>query len=306
MPEGIFAPLRLKGKDALDLIHRLSTNDLTKCRPGMSVPTVFTNEKGRIIDRVEVLAVEDGAWVICHRAAAGSVRNWIEKYTIAEDVEITDVTLLFDVTSVVLNDADSTIVEGAGSSGSGDIREWSVRFGPYTVRRYLMRATETSAFTAQLKASGAEILSAPAYRALRVACGIPSFPEELNDAHNPLESGLRSDISFTKGCYIGQEVIARLDAFKKVQRDLVVLSVDMDDALIPDAAVIETPAGVAGEVTSIGGWQESLHGVMVMGHIQRSALAEGVTLRVRATAGSAPARLLGPAGDAGFSGSMPA
>ncbi|HEX7573278.1 MAG TPA: tRNA-modifying protein YgfZ, partial [Bacteroidota bacterium] len=67
---------------------------------------------------------------------------------------------------------------------------------------------------------GARWIGRKAYEGFRIDRGIPAAPGELNDAFNPFECGLRDSISFTKGCYIGQEVIARLDTYGKIRRHL--------------------------------------------------------------------------------------
>jgi folate-binding protein YgfZ len=67
---------------------------------------------------------------------------------------------------------------------------------------------------------GARWIGLTAYEGFRIARGIPACPGEINNAYNPLESGLRDSISFNKGCYIGQEVIARLDTYGKIKRHL--------------------------------------------------------------------------------------
>jgi folate-binding protein YgfZ len=59
------------------------------------------------------------------------------------------------------------------------------------------------------------------FESYRIMCGIPAHPSELSLDFNPMEARLINLISFTKGCYIGQEVIARLDTYKKVQKQLV-------------------------------------------------------------------------------------
>ena len=64
------------------------------------------------------------------------------------------------------------------------------------------------------------------YEEYRVLHGIPGFLHELSTSYNPLEAGLLPLVSFTKGCYIGQEVVARLDTYKKVQRRLVRLKIE--------------------------------------------------------------------------------
>ena len=73
--------------------------------------------------------------------------------------------------------------------------------------------------------AGDEPMGTEAWEALRVALAVLVHGTELGDAYNPLEAGLMGAISFTKGCYIGQEVIARLDTYQKVQCRLVSLAI---------------------------------------------------------------------------------
>ena len=77
--------------------------------------------------------------------------------------------------------------------------------------------------TAALAATGAQLADAAEWEALRVASGAPAFGNEMGEPYNPLEAGLIGAIDFTKGCYIGQEVIARLDSYDRVQKYMAVL-----------------------------------------------------------------------------------
>jgi folate-binding protein YgfZ len=85
---------------------------------------------------------------------------------------------------------------------------------------------------------------------LRIRSGIPAFPNEINERHNPWEARLDDSLSLTKGCYIGQEVIARLNTYKKVQRRLsgVTLSarVGPGDPLTKEEEVVGEASTVAG------------------------------------------------------------
>jgi aminomethyltransferase len=85
---------------------------------------------------------------------------------------------------------------------------------------------ELESILAKLGALGATPMERATYETLRVENGIPSPGRELTETYNPLEAGLTTLISWTKGCYIGQEVIARLDSYDKVQRHLVGLTLD--------------------------------------------------------------------------------
>ena len=89
-----------------------------------------------------------------------------------------------------------------------------------------------------------------AYQALRVERAIPYQGREMGDAYNPLEAGLIGSIDFRKGCYIGQEVIARLDTYRKVQKHLVVLHFP-GDAQVSEGDVLEHEGQNMGTVTSV-------------------------------------------------------
>lgn len=81
-----YACVRATGADALDLLHRLSTNDLRRLRSGQVARTILTNEKGRMIDLITVAALEDGLLFLVSRGNEHHVQRWIEKYTIAEEI----------------------------------------------------------------------------------------------------------------------------------------------------------------------------------------------------------------------------
>ncbi len=86
------------------------------------------------------------------------------------------------------------------------------------------RQSAVEARLAAVRRAGAIELTDDDYLELRVLAGVPAGGAELTDARHPLEAGLAADISFTKGCYTGQEVVARQDAYGKVTRRLVGLA----------------------------------------------------------------------------------
>ena len=93
-------------------------------------------------------------------------------------------------------------------------------------------------------------MEADSYEAFRIASGVPAYGPELGEEVNPLEAGLWDSVSFTKGCYVGQEVVARLNTYEKVKRYLAMLS--LEDGAIPDAGAPLTVDGKdAGKLTSV-------------------------------------------------------
>ena len=89
------------------------------------------------------------------------------------------------------------------------------------------------------------------------------FPNEINDLTNPYEVELISNVSFTKGCYIGQEVIARLDTYDKIQRQLIILSSnEFSDNLQPD--IYDAEQNVVGQFTSLSSFSKSIFGLALV------------------------------------------
>jgi tRNA-modifying protein YgfZ len=298
VPMDSFAPLFLKGKDAQDLLHRLSTNDLRRIPEAGAIRTVLTNEKGRIIDWVELRPGKDHLLVVCHAGARETVKGWIEKYIITDDVEVLPVSLDMRLTWILLPLTDSSMIrrkiqDDVQRYTLEDLGMWWSSMGPFVGIRGVMAPDLLREFLESAGAMGLEYLTHEAYTALRVAAGVPSCPEELNHAHNPLESPVRSDVSFTKGCYVGQEVIARLDSYGKVQRKLVVLRVHGKLPAADRSAEILVDNLLAGAVTSVGACLGDGSG-LVMGYVEKDVATGGKAISVRVEALQVAAEVFSP------------
>ena len=122
-------------------------------------------------------------------------------------------------------------------------------------------------------AAGAVPIGLEAYEVLRVERGAPGYDRELGESYNPLETGLWGSISFTKGCYIGQEVIARLDTYQKVQRHLVSLSFSAD-AQVAEGSKLAREGSEVGHVTSVA--KTPLTGELIgLGYVRKEAAQVG-------------------------------
>ena len=252
---------RITGVDALDLLHRISTNDLLNRPADQSITTVFCNEKGRVIESAEILCrggdltgrdlrgpdltgsdlTGSELFMTCSAAGSEALLRWIDKFTITEDIHLIDVSDVFSTHCLIGPQAIqrvTTILLLAGHF-------WHGRFGSLPCLRILSpKETPPESLGALIGIPVVE--SGRTYEFLRVLHSVPLFGHEIVDAFNPYEVGLIDAISFTKGCYIGQEVIARLDTYKKVQRQLRMLWSDSSGMPQPG-----TPVVVAGEHAGI-------------------------------------------------------
>ena len=223
-----------RGEDALDLINRLSTNQMIGLSPNKGVATVLTSNKGRIIDVLSIFNFDNDLFVQASPFASEKIVKWINFYTIMESVNVDDVTTETSMMSLIgpnssnvlkdLIDLDFSLelYEGKQISLNGiDTIVCRSDFAFPDAYDFIVEKHNLDALWEMFRTVGVMSVGSKALDLLRIEQGNPSYTRELTDSYNPLESGLRKYISFNKGCYIGQEVIARLDAYKKVQKYLV-------------------------------------------------------------------------------------
>ena len=256
--------VKATGQDVLDLLNRLSTNEVDSLQLGQGALTILTNDKGRIIDLITVYHMGEYILLFTSPAATEQVGQWIDKYTIVEDVVLEDLThntamlsllgpeaasFLGDVLRLDLStmqDCSFKKVEVAGSEVSL-IRRDALGLPELHL---LLQQEEVEKVWGVLVSNGAVPIGMDAYDALRVEAGRPDYGKELGELYNPLEAGLTGAVSFTKGCYIGQEVIARLDTYDKVQKHLVALTFSGEE-LVKEGMALCRQGREVGTVTSV-------------------------------------------------------
>ena len=255
--------LKVNGEDALDLLNRLSTNKVIDLQPGEGAPTILTTDRGRILDLIVVLNAGRHLLLLTSPGAQEPVIQWLDKYTILEDLTVEDISGSTAMMAVWGPGALAPLEAATGlplaqlplySSveallGGAEVRVVSTRV-PELPAYYVVTSNEAAPIAWQrLVQAGATPIGSEAYEAARVSCGLPVHGREMGDDYNPLEAGLIGCIDFAKGCYIGQEVIARLDTYRKVQKYLVKLAFEPNASVSPGTS-LRQDGKVVGKVTS--------------------------------------------------------
>jgi tRNA-modifying protein YgfZ len=237
------ARVLLRGKDARSFLHRMSTQHVKDLAAGQGRLNVLLTDKGRIVDLVRHLDLgERGVLLIGSKGRGETIRAWLDRYLFSEDVELTDVSAqggALDVTGPPSPDAAAlapfSFLERDGVVVVRDFEPW-----------FLVVSLE------RMPAVTGEPMTRADAEALRIAAMAPG-DAELIDKFNPLDLGLAFEphgaVHWDKGCYIGQEVVARLDTYAKQQRALFGIVVD-PSGLAPGAAVMADGAQL-GELTSV-------------------------------------------------------
>jgi folate-binding protein YgfZ len=213
------AIVSLTGPESLDLLQRISTNDVIKLTGSGTVQTVLTNEKGRIVEVVSLVNAKSGSLLLIGQSNDPLIiKEWIEKYIIMEDIKAEALSGQFN--HLILYDVNQQMVDLSPASIPSEYQVFDEQLSSTKLVHAVAPRKDSRSATTWLKDAGFEAGDEYDFEEFRVMNGIPRFPDELSSLYNPLEAGLQHLVSFTKGCYIGQEVIARLDTYKKVQRRL--------------------------------------------------------------------------------------
>lgn len=230
--------LFLQGSDCIDFLNRLSTNDLKGLSECQCRTTVLTNEKGRIIDIATIFYQGESYLLIVSLHNGQRVKNWLEKFIIMEDVLVvgvfTDVELIaclgsqthlalsniMGIQEVPWSDNFINVVFNNRNLICYKDTKWQMPifyiFEPQNLKSILLPEFMNIASVR----SNIDIINPNVFEIMRVEQGIPILGKEITEQINPLEARLNKYISFSKGCYIGQEIIARLDSYNKLQRQL--------------------------------------------------------------------------------------
>ena len=256
--------LSMKGADAQDLLQRISTNDLSRLQTGDTVETILTNEKGRIIDILLVHKREGNEFLLAGRSKAPKeISGWLNKFIIMEDISVTNVTdnhaqfQLFDITYQEVLSCSSTI----------DCLILQSKNRKNELVRLVVEVAKKDHLSKIIHANGKDQKSDQEYESFRVDRGIPDWPNEICDRYNPLELGLEHCVSFTKGCYVGQEVIARLDTYKKIQKGIMRLGLESNPPSLPSSLFLGDKE--VGVITSCASRTESNSGSAAIGFLDK-------------------------------------
>ncbi|MFN8474116.1 MAG: folate-binding protein [Anaerolineae bacterium] len=231
MDRSAWGRLQLMGRDRLDFLQRMSTNDFAALPAGSGRVTVFTDARGRMIDRAIVYGWSDDILIVNSLSAGHRLTSWLRGFIFYRDkVNISDLTTATGMLTLYgprATDFAQTALGVSLDTETGFTAVDELRalvggaegFGGSAIN-VVVEAADLPALWERVVDAGAMPMGYTAYERLRIAAGWPEYGHEITDMYNPLEAGLLSAVSFTKGCYIGQEVVARTDTYQKLKQHL--------------------------------------------------------------------------------------
>jgi folate-binding protein YgfZ len=232
----------IKGDDFIDLFNRLSTNNIPN-QKNLITDSIFTNENGRFIDIVSVWNTTQYALMISNSLNHQNLLNWIDKFTFEEDISISS-PLKKKVISIFSNNKNNDLnifgeinkneIINRKMGGIEIILSNTSFFNDYKIINLILDDDSKSIESIESYLNSQDIfqMEDSEFNSFRIKNRIPTCGNEIVSSYNPLEIGISHMIDFNKGCYVGQEVIARLDTYDKVQRKLMILDNKKDFDII--------------------------------------------------------------------------
>ncbi|HVC18804.1 MAG TPA: glycine cleavage T C-terminal barrel domain-containing protein [Vicinamibacterales bacterium] len=295
--------LLVSGGDRAAFLHGILTNDIAALAPGQGCYAMYLTVQGRVIADMDVLNTGDAFLLGVHADVTAALCARLDQLVFTEDVRIADgtdalaewhvcgpeaavlVASLAEVSEGRLAPARLAALPEYGSLpvriGAGDVRV--ARLSPTGLDGFslFVDAAHGTFVHRTLVAAGAVELSPEVVETLRVEAGVPAFHRDIDETTIPLETGVEARaISFTKGCYVGQEVIVRVmhRGHGRVARKLVGLAVDGEVVPVPGDP-IRVGDRDAGRVTSAVR-SPALGRPIALGYVHRDCLEPGTAVEI--------------------------
>jgi tRNA-modifying protein YgfZ len=284
--------LEVSGLDRAKFLHNLTTNDVKRLAVGSGVEAFVTSPQGKTLAHVTILAEEDRLLLRADAPLFENTLAHLRKYGLFDDVSIEDITK----STFELHLAGSTALALAESQWGllpplGELKHVSTNSSLRLIRETILSEPgvtvigpvgEAAKIMTDLTARGAVPIDTPSAEALRIEAGTPLFGRDITPENLPQEVGRDSvAISFVKGCYLGQETVARIDALghvNKIWRGLRLK--DGAQGVPPDGAPLEVDGQTVGRVTSAA-YSPGVNAPVARAYVRTTLAAEGTVVWVK-------------------------
>jgi folate-binding protein YgfZ len=285
--------IQASGDDRARLLHAMTTNHVQQLKPGEGCYAFFLNASGRILADVNLFCFQDHFLLDTEPETRHKVYEHLDRYIIADDVTLLDSTEQIATVSVEGPEATGVLAKlGAPlPEAPYSTAEWGTR----TIARadstgiggfFIFVPTQgKAALVRDLEKAGAIAASAEDASIVRVENGRPRYGEEITERFLVQETGQLQAVHFSKGCYLGQEIVERVRSRAQIHRLLRRVEIDTDDA--PAAGTkLKLGDADAGEIVSAV-YSPSLGKTVAMAYVRTSNAEPGAELSL----GLSPARV---------------
>ena len=287
--------LLVSGSEAVSFLNGLITNDMKTLAVSSWMPAVFPNVQGRLLAAVRIIHRADGFLIDTESATLETVAKLLERFTLAGDFRVTEVTKNTSLFSVQGPKA-AEVMGNALSEPAASVERQKMLTAQLEnhSKPGIIRATHTAEdgfdlfvdvseapkLWELLTKAGAQPVSSEGMETLRIEGGIPRYGVDMDETNVVTETNLDDAVSFTKGCYIGQEIIARIRYRGHVAKKLTGVILESEVRLESGAKILSSDEKEIGRVTSFA-FSPRLDRTVALGYVKYDYLAPGTNVRVR-------------------------
>jgi len=285
--------LRITGKDRVSFLNGLLTNDVSQLKESGGQRSALLNSKARILADLHLYAQTDSLLIDAGESSASHVKEILDRFVITEDVQIHDATS--DLVQLTLQGPKSSeAIKDILGVDVQDLKQLEQKsLGPSTIIArdrtgqsgydIILPVLEAEPVWHGFLLNGGEIRLNPvgsqALEILRLEAGYPKYAVDVDENTIVLEAGFKDALNFTKGCYLGQEVVARATHIGRVNKQLVGLEVETRDS-VPPRSKLMSDGREAGFITSAA-FSPGLGKVASLGYANREFAKEGTKVNVQ-------------------------
>jgi folate-binding protein YgfZ len=291
----------VSGRDRASYLQGLLTNDIPALAAGQGCYAAYLTAQGRMISDLFVYELGDVILLALPRATKDTVLAKLDEFIFSEDVQLGDVTETFSAVAVV-GPAAASVVSAAIGAGEADLhamplhgcRRIEIGGQPGIVLRVgdtgepgfelVVPREQMAQVLPSLEAAGAEAIDAETADVLRIEAGVAVFGPDMDQETIPLEAGIEQQaISFTKGCYVGQEVIIRVlhRGHGRVAQKLVGLLLEPGREVPAPGTSLQADGKEVGAVTS-SAESPALGRPIALAYLKRDFIAPGTVVQLPA------------------------
>lgn len=283
------------GADAVEFLHRITANDVRALEVGRSQRNLLLSSKGKVLFDFDLSRSAGGLRIAIAAGRAKPLADALEMYHFSEKVRfevVNDTTAPLEVTGPLAAGIVRTVSGLAQAPGERAFADGTFQGAPLAVldlpvagsRGFRLDAGPqlAAALWSALVAAGARPAGVVVRDSLRVEAAAAAPGADIQDTVYPQEARLESAFSLTKGCYTGQEVIAKIDTYGGLNKRLLALRVDHDDPVLPGTRLHRLDEGEWRDLGVVTSWAYSfvLDTGLVLGFVKRRHQAVGTTFRL--------------------------
>jgi folate-binding protein YgfZ len=286
--------LLISGSEAVMFLNGLITNDMKTLALNEWMPAVFPNVQGRLLAAVRILHRHDGFLIDTERTTLETVSQLLSRFTLAGDFHVTELTketamlslqgknsaaVLHQVFGDMTTDAERRKIFTTKLKDDGNLNIIRATHTAEDGFDLFIDARESQAVRDSLVNAGAQTLGPATLDVLRIEAGIPLYGIDMDETNVVTETNLDDAVNFTKGCYIGQEIIARIKYRGHVAKKLAGVILEGDASVENGAKILSPDDKEIGRVTSFT-FSPQLERTIALAYVKYDYLQPGTSVRI--------------------------